>query len=290
MTWKRKIFPYLLILPNTLIFACFILVPAICGLYYSMTSWKGIGEAKFTGLANYVKLLNDNKYWTSLGRTAVYAVIALPLIMIVSLLLAELMVQNIRGKGIFRAIIYWPAMISYIVVGVAFRFLFGDSTGIINYILELFGHGKVEWLMDARHALAVVIIATVWNCAGYYMIMFMSGLNSIPLSYYEAAKVDGSSPVQSFFRITIPLIRPTIFLVMMLGFLNLFKAYGLVISLTGGGPASATKFVVQYVYETAFSQTNMGYACTESIVLMVILAVFTVLQFRASNGGGAIND
>ena len=286
---QQTIFPYFLIAPNTLIFLCFIIIPAIYGVYYSLTEWQGVGTPVFVGIANYQKAFHDAKFWQSFGRTVKYALISLPLIMLISLLLANLMIQDIPGKGFFRAVIYWPAMISFIVTGVAFKFIFGDATGIINYLLELMGKNSVEWLMDGKHALAVVIIATIWSCAGYYMIMFMSGLQSIPISYYEAARIDGANAFQRFVLITLPLIRPTTFLVMILGFLGLFKAYGMVISLTGGGPASATKFVVQYVYEKAFQEYSMGYACTLSIILMVILAMFTILQFKVSKGG-AIDD
>lgn len=286
---QQKIFPYILIAPNTFIFLCFIIIPALCGFYYSLTEWEGIGEPVFIGLANYVKAFGDVKFWQAFIRTVKYVVITLPLIIVISLLLANLMIQKIPGKGIFRAVIYWPAMISYIVTGVAFKFIFGDSTGIINYLIELMGGTGIEWLMDSNHALAVVVMATLWSCAGYYMIMFMSGLQSIPISYYEAAKIDGASAFQRFMKITLPLIKPTLFLVLILGFLGLFKAYGMVISLTGGGPASATKFVVQYVYEKAFQEYSMGYACTLSILLMVILAVFTILQFKVSKGG-EVND
>lgn len=286
---QQKIFPYFLIMPNALIFLCFIIIPAFCGFYYSLTEWEGIGEPVFVGFSNYAKAFSDKKFWQAFFRTVKYAAISLPLVMLISLLLANLMIQNIPGKGIFRAIIYWPAMISFIVTGVAFKFIFGDSTGIINYLIERMGGTGVEWLMDSGHALAVVVMATVWGCVGYYMIMFMSGLQSIPVSYYEAAKIDGASAFQRFWWITLPLIKPTTFLVLILSLLGLFKAYGMVISLTGGGPASATKFVVQYIYEKAFQEYSMGYACTLSILLMVILAFFTILQFKVSKGG-EIND
>ncbi|MDO5424390.1 MAG: sugar ABC transporter permease [Eubacteriales bacterium] len=289
ISWRQKVFPYVMIAPNMVIFSIFVIIPAICGLYYSLHEWKGIGTPKFIGLENYLTAFSDTRFWESMLRTTLYALISLPLIIIIPLLLALLMVQQIPGKGFFRAAIYWPSMISYIVAGVAFKFLFSDASGIINYILLLFGGGKVEWLTNRYNAFAVVILASVWSLSGYYMVMFMSGLQSIPLSYYEAAKTDGATALQRFFRITLPLMKPTIFLVLILGLLNLFKAYGLVISLTGGGPGNSTKFVVQYIYERAFSDYNMGYACTLSVILMVILGVFTVIQYKGSNGGGMID-
>ncbi len=282
---EMKVFPYMLILPNLFIFVAFIAVPAVFGLYYSLTNWKGLGEPVFTGLANYSKMFGDVKFWTSLSRTSIYVVITLPFVMTVPLLIAHLMVQSIRGRGFFRAAFYWPSMISYIVVGISFKFIFGDSTGIINYLLELGGLSAVGWLTTDSLAMFVVVLASVWSRTGFYMVTYISGLQSIPDSYYEAAEVDGASKWQRFLRITLPLLRPTTFLVMMLGLIDLFKAYGLVISLTDGGPAGATKFVVQFIHEKAFQQMMMGYASAMSIVMLLIMAMFTVLQFAFNKGG-----
>lgn len=288
ISWKRKVFPYILIAPNSAIFLLFILIPAINGIRYSLSDWEGIGVPEFVGFENYLKAFQDTKFWDSMLNTCIYTIFALPLIIIVPLLLANLMIQEFRGKGLFRAVFYWPSMISYIVVGVSFKFIFGDASGIVNYLLTQLGMGRVDWLTQNGTAMGVVVLATVWSRAGFYMVIFMAGLQSISVSYYEAADVDGANVFQKFFRITLPLIRPTTFLVLILGLIDLFKAYGLVISLTGGGPAGATKFIVQYIYERAFSEFNMGYACTLSIILMVVLGIFTGIQF-AINKGGRIN-
>lgn len=286
--WQQRIFPYVLITPNTLIFLVFIIVPAIQGVRYSLTEWSGLGAPEFIALENYAKAFADTKFWQAFGNTCVYALFTLPLIVIVPLLLACLMIRDIPGKGVFRSLFYWPSMISYIVIGIAFKFIFSDTTGIVNYLLEIAGLAQVEWLTQRATAMGVVILATVWSRTGFFMVMFMSGLQSISTSYYEAAVVDGASSMQKFMKITIPLLRPTMFLVTILGLIDLFKAYGLVIALTGGGPAGGTKFVVQYVYEKAFSEMNLGYASALSIILMVVLAVFTGIQF-AINKGGRVN-
>lgn len=282
---ERKIFPYLLIAPNALIFIIFIVIPACFGFYFSLTEWKGIGAPEFIGVANYVKAFGDAKFWRSFSRTSLYVVASLPLIMIVPLMLANLMVKEIRGRGFFRAAFYWPSMISFIVVGISFKFIFGDNTGIVNYLLSVFNGFRVEWLTNQTTAMLVVVLATVWCRSGFYMVTYISGLQSVPLSYYEAARVDGASSIQQFRYITLPLIKPTTFLVMILGLIDLFKAYGLVISLTNGGPGTATKFVVQYVYEKAFRQQEMGYASALSMILLVVMACFTVMQFKVNKGG-----
>ncbi len=286
---EMKIFPYLLILPNLLIFAIFIAVPAVFGVAYSLTDWGGIGEMSFIGFANYLKLFKDTRFWISIRQTFLYAFIALPLIVAIPLLLATLLVKNIRFRGMFRSIFYWPSMISYIVVGLLFQFIFGDSTGVINYLLTRIGMQKVSWFTDGFNAMAVVILASVWSRSGFYMVTFISGLTSIDDTYYEAADVDGASSFHKFWSITLPLLKPTMFLVMILGFIDLFKQYGLVLTLTNGGPAGATKFAVQYIYEEAFQRFDLGYASALSMVLLVILAALTLIQFKL-NKGGAVDE
>ena len=286
---EMKIFPYLMIAPNLLIFAAFIAVPAVFGLIYSLTDWGGIGALHFIGFENYMELFGDRRFWISIRQTFLYAIISLPLIMVVSLLLAVLLVKNIRGRGFFRAVFYWPSMISYIVVGLLFQFIFGDSTGVINYLLSTVGLQDVNWFTNSFTAMAIVIVATVWSRTGFYMVTFISGLQSIDDTYYEAAEVDGASPLRKFTSITLPLLKPTMFLVMILSFIDLFKQYGLAITMTNGGPAGATKFAVQYIYEEAFQKFRLGYASALSMVILVILAVLTLLQFKLNNGG-AIDD
>lgn len=282
---EMKIFPYILILPNFFIFVAFIAVPAAFGLYYSLTSWKGIGEPVFIGLANYSRLLSDTKFWQSIYRTFIYVLISLPIVMSFPMLIATLMIRNLRGRGFYRAAFYWPSMISYIVVGISFKFIFGDNTGVINYLLNLLHVKSVDWLTTDITAMLVVVLATVWSRTGFYMVTYISGLQSIPESYYEAADVDGATKLKSFLHITLPLLRPTTFLVMILGLIDLFKAYGLVISLTNGGPTSSTKFIVQFIYEKAFNETTLGYASALSMVMLLMMAVFTLLQFSLNRGG-----
>ena len=286
---EMKIFPYVMIAPNLLIFLIFIAVPAVFGLVYSLTDWGGIGELNFIGFSNYAELFTDHRFWISMRQTFLYAIISLPLIMVVSLLLATLLVKSIHGRGFFRAVFYWPSMISYIVVGLLFQFIFGDSTGIINYLLSTMGLPEVTWFTNSITAMAVVVLATVWSRTGFYMVTFISGLQSIDDTYYEAAEVDGASPMRKFFSITLPLLKPTMFLVMILSFIDLFKQYGLVITMTNGGPAGATKFAVQYIYEEAFQKFRLGYASALSMVTMLLLAILTLLQFKLNNGG-AIDD
>lgn len=284
-----KVFPYLMILPNFLIFLLFIIVPFFYGLCLSFTNWKGIGTANFTGLANYIELFKDSGYWSSILRTLKYAIIYLPIAVIFPLFIAYQLVKNSRMRGVYRTIFYWPSMISYIVVGISFRFIFGDTTGVINYLIQLMGLPKISLMTTTGGAFFVLILASLWSGTGGTMIIFMAGLENISTTYYEAAEVDGASPWQRFIHITLPLLKPTLFLILITGVIGVFKTYGMVSVLTRGGPGDATKFVVQNIYDTAFSRFRLGYACTQSFILTFILAIFTVFQFKI-NKGGAVND
>lgn len=277
--------PYLFILPNFVIFLCFIVIPALFGFYYAFTEWDGLNEIKWVGLDNFREILANEEFWACLGRTVLYSVITVPLLFAVSLFLAGLLIREIRMKGLFRAIFYWPTMISFIVVGVTWKWMLGYDFGIINYLLSLAGQEPVKWLTDGFYANLAVIVATIWSRAGFFMVMFIAGLQSIPVSYYEASEIDGASPVRKFVHITLPLLKPTSFLVLILSMIDAFKAYAMVFSLTGGGPNKATTYLVQSIYEYAFMKNQMGYASALSVVLFAILCTLTFIQFRINKGG-----
>lgn len=196
-----------------------------------------------------------------------------------------ILVQELRGKGLFRAVFYWPVMISFIIVGLTWKWIFGSSFGVVNYLLELAGLQPVAWLSDPVNAKISVIIATLWSRIGFYMVIFIAGLQSIPQDYYEAAKIDGSSRLRTFFSITLPLLKPTSLLVVILSVIESFKQYPLMMALTGGGPGKATTNIVQYIYQTGFVKMQLGMASAMSVLLFLIIAVFTVIQFRLSRGG-----
>lgn len=284
-TWQRKIFPYVMIAPNLLIFGIFIVIPAIYGLWYSLHSWSGIGPMEFVGLSNYKEALTDRHFWGSMERTVIYVGLSIPLLLTIPLGFALLLSQPLKGVGIFRGALYWPNMISFIVAGIAFKFLFNDDSGVINYLLQAMGSEPVRWLTRSTTATLVVILATIWQGTGFYMIIYIAGLQSIPSQYYEAASIDGASRWQKFRHITLPLLRPTTFMVLTLGLINLFKTYGMVMALTGGGPVRATKFIVQLIYDTAFVDTRLGYASAISFLLFIIVALITTVQFALGEGG-----
>ena len=281
---ERKVFPYLMLLPMIVIFGVFLFYPALNGLWISFTKWDGINAQEFVLFDNYIKLAGDGDFWRSFIKTMVFTVLSVPGIYVAALGLALLLTRGIKGSNLFRAIFYWPTMISSIVVGLSWRFLLGEF-GVINYIISLFGGEKISWLTNPTAAMGVIIFVTVWSMAGYYMVMFVAGIKAISQDYYEASEIDGAGFWQQFWYITLPLLKATSLLVLVLSTVTVIKTYPLVVALTDGGPAGATKFMVQIIQETGFEKSQMGYACAMTMVLFVVLAVLTSVQFKLNKGG-----
>ncbi len=284
-SFEQKIFPYLLLIPAMAIFGLFLFFPALNGLWISFTKWDGLNPQVFVGLKNYIKLIGDEAFLTSFFSTMFFTLISVPAIFVSALMLALLLTRGIKGSNFYRAVFYWPTMISSIIVGLTWRFLLGEDFGVINYLLTAMGKSPVKWLTNPHAAMAVVIFVTTWSMAGYYMVMFIAGIKAISETYYEAADIDGAGFWQQFRYITLPLLKPTSLLVLVLSTVTVIKTYPLVYALTQGGPAGATKFMVQMIQETGFEKNQMGYASAMTIVLFAILAVLTFLQFKLNKGG-----
>ncbi|QQE80243.1 carbohydrate ABC transporter permease [Alicyclobacillus sp. SO9] len=277
--------PYVLIFPNLLLFFVFIILPAIFGLIDSFARWNGIEPLHFIGLGNYVALLTSHSFWTMLWRTFRFILIAVPLTFFVSLWLAYLLSKDIRGRSFFRMVFYAPAVISAIVTGVAWKWILSSQFGVLNYALHTVGIRPVDWLVSGFFASLSVVVVSVWSWAGFYMLIFIAGLQSIPIQYYEAAALDGASPFRRFWSVTFPLLRPTSLLVVILNTIQAFQTFALVYVLTDGGPGNTTRFFVQDIYETGFNTGRFGYASALSVMLFVILAVLTVIQLRLGRQG-----
>jgi alpha-1,4-digalacturonate transport system permease protein len=240
---------------------------------------------KFLGLQNYKEIFMNQEFWATLGRTGIYTAVAVPCLYVISLFIAMLLIKEMRMKGFFRAVIYWPYMISFIIVGLTWKWIFGDSFGILNYLLTLIGLKPISWLTNPFFANMSVVVATVWRYVGFYMVIFIAGLQAIPVDMYEAANLDGASKRQVFWKITLPLLKPTSLLVVMVSIIEAFKSYPLLLALTGGGPGKETTFIVQYIYEIGFSKQELGMASAMSVLLFIIIGIFSALQFRLSKGG-----
>ncbi len=290
LSYKRYIFrqkavPYAFLAPNLIIFITFIIIPALIGVYYSFTEFDGLHDPVWVGLANYKALFTDEYFGPALWNTIKYVAATVPLIFAVSLGLAVLLVQPLKGKWFFRASYYWPVMISAVVVGIMWQWILGDSFGFVNVVLGFFGVGPIETLTNGTFAWWAVVFAMVWSRAGYYMVMFMGALLSIPESLYEAANIDGANKWQQFWSITYPILRPARVMVIILSTMAVFKVYPLVVTLTDGGPYSATTFLVQHVYEVAFESYKIGFASSMSMVMLLIVTIFSGVNFFMSRSG-----
>lgn len=283
--WKRKVFPYMLILPNLLIFVVYLFYPAINGLRYSFFKWDGLSDMKYIAIKNYTDIFKDRYFIGSLSRTLTYTVICIPLIFAVALILALIVSKEIKGVGFFRMTFYFPFMLSAIVTGFSWRFLLADDFGLLSFLVSSTGGEPIHFLTDPTLARATIIGITVWSSSGYYMMMFVAGLKNISPVYYEAAKIDGANGWTCFWSITFPLLRPTSLMVIVLSSLGVIKNYALTKAVTGGGPGTSTKYLVQLIYETAFQKNKLGYASAMTMVLFAILALFTIVQFRLNRGG-----
>ena len=278
--WRNiKVVPYLYILPNMILFMVFMIIPVFMALYYSFMDWKGIGDPVFTGLENYQWLFTDDTFWKSLWNTAYYTLATVPFIMVLALFLAMLLNMALPLKGVFRAAIYLPAVVSTVVVGMIFTWLFQDQVGLINYLLNLLGIESIQWANDPKFAMIMLVAATIWQRTGYNMVIYLAGLQGISQEYYEAAIVDGASNWQRFRYLTLPLLKTAHVFVMITCIIHSFRSFDLVYTMTKGGPLNSTKTMVMYIYELAFTRSQFGRASAAGVALFTIMVVLTAVRF-----------
>ncbi|MBI1257025.1 MAG: ABC transporter permease subunit [Chloroflexi bacterium] len=286
---QRKIIPYLFIAPTMSIFTLFVLIPIVYAFYISFFDWNGIGVPEFIGAKNYTSLFADPVFLTSLKNTVVYTLGVVPVSMVLGLLAAiGLNRKRLPGRALLRSVYFIPVVISAVATGTTATWIFGDSFGVINKIIVVLGGSKIQWLSSSNTAMLAVIFTTIWVRLGFCMLIYLAGLQSIPDDLIEAARVDGATPFQQFTRITVPLLKPTTFLLLILNIVYSFEAFDLVYVMTSGGPGYATTVLTVYVYNIAFQTQRMGYASAVGIVLMIILVFVTWVQWRVSNEGGKV--
>ena len=275
--------PLLMISINLLLFLLFFIWPAVIGLKYSFTSYTGVGTAPWVGTDNYQRLLHDPAFWAALKRTLIYTAAVVPLTFVASLGTAYLLVSPYsRGKSVARVIFFLPWLISPIIAGVIWRWIFGENFGLVNFIITELGGKAVAWQSNANLSLIIVIIAATWVNTAFNMLLFIAALKNVPTSYYEAADLDGANAWQKFRRITLPAIAPTSFIVVLLSTLHTMKEYGLIVAVNAGGPGTENNLIVQYIYTTGFRRNQIGYASAASFVLLLILMLIALVQLLAN--------
>ncbi|WP_193375256.1 carbohydrate ABC transporter permease [Brevibacillus sp. BC25] len=274
--------PYLFILPWILGFLAFTLGPMLFSLVMSFFDWPVVGEVTFVGLDNYVNMFTDDPlFWQSLWITIKFALLFVPLNLFIALFLAMMLNQKVKGSGFFRTVFYLPSVISGVALAMIWAWVYDGEYGIFNYLLSLIGITGPDWLNDTTWALIAMVIASLWG-QGSMVLIFLAGLKSIPESLYEAASIDGAGAVQKFFRITLPMVSPTILFNLIMTIISAFQQLSLALLLTGGGPLQSTYFYAMYAYDNAFKYFKMGYASANSWFMFAIILVLTFIVFKTS--------
>ncbi|HCX85097.1 MAG TPA: ABC transporter permease [Micrococcales bacterium] len=283
LTLRNTMIGWTFILPNFIGFAVLTLVPVVVLFYLGFTSWNAFGKATFTGTENFQRLLTDTTFHTALKNTAYYALMHIPLTLALSLGLAMLLNRKMRGMAFFRTVAFFPYITSIVAIAVVWNMLFSPESGVINQILMWFGiDNPPGWTTSTTWAMPAVVIVATWRDMGYYMLLFLAGLQAVPAELYEAARVDGANAVQRFWNVTIPCLRPTTFFVTVMLTIGSFKIFDLILVMTDGGPGTSTLVLSQYIYRKGFEENDFGYASAVAIVLFLICLVVTVIQFTVN--------
>ncbi|MET3901354.1 ABC-type sugar transport system permease subunit [Devosia sp. UYZn731] len=277
---RARLFPFLLVGPYLVVFAIFLGYPIVRAVYMSLFDWGIFGPNAFVGLGNYAALMSDNRFWDSFLTTGRFALIFVPLIMVVSTLLAVLLHRKLPGIAIFRTAFFFPLVVNVAVASIAFKWLFEPQAGTINQILRLLHLPDQSWLTEPGWALVAIALITLWINVGFMVIILLAGLENIPDDLYEAANLDGSNAVQDFFFITLPLLKPILLIVMILSLVQAFQVFGEVLIMTGGGPFGSTEVLTMLLYEEGFRNFAIGKAAAIGVVITIIIAALSLVQFR----------
>ncbi len=283
--YYKKYVPYLFILPAAVILVLFFFIPFIETVVLSFRDYStNLYDPNFVGLDNYVSLLKSKEFYKVMWNTFLYVIGAVPILATVPLFLAILINQKIRCLNLYKILIYLPVIISIVVVAIAFKWLYATQ-GILNYFAELFKISPIDWLTSPDVAIWSVIIVTIYKGIGYYMMIYLSALIGAPKDLLEAAEVDGAGLIQKHLNVTIPYLMPTIALVVTVSTISALKVFAEIYVMTRGGPLDSTKTIVYYIYERAFENLDLSMASAASVVLLIIVMVFSALNILVFEKG-----
>ncbi len=279
---KDLFWGYLMVAPLMLGLLIFYIWPVFQTFYFSFTSWGPFGSYQWTGLANYQQLLSDPTLGQALRNTFIFTVLSVAGSMVVSLFVATLLNRKIRGLAVYRTIYFLPAVTMPAAIAIVWQWLYNGDYGLINYVLSLFSIHGPRWLTNPNIALYSITLIAIWGSVGNNMILFLAGLQSIPSVYYEAASLDGAGSALKFFRVTLPLLSPTIFFVTVTSLISAFQVFDLIYLLFGTSDIviNSTQTVVYLFYKSAFVDNNKGYAAGIAMFLFVIIMIITIIQLR----------
>ena len=276
------------LLPSLVGLMIFSLMPLIISGLISLTDWNGLDkltdpafmQEHFIGFENYKNILTTPEFWRTLGNTAEYIVLYIPLMLAASLLVAYLLSRPRRGIGAFRVLYYIPVLTSWVAASLIWKSVLAPQYGALNGILEIFGIEGPGWLLDENWAMPAIVLVSVWKDMGFFGLILLSGIVGINKTYYEAADIDGANGWTKFRKITLPLLTPSIFYVLIVGMINSFQLFPQIMIMTGGGPNGATQVMVERIYQYGFRYYRMGYAAAFSWILFAIIMVFTAIQMK----------
>lgn len=283
---KSKISNYIwaavLLAPLTVGLFIFYIIPFFQNFFYSFTNLGSFGNWSWIGLENYERLFQDQEVWTSFKNTLVYTIVSVPITIALSIAIAQLLNQQIKGKSAYRLLFFLPAITMPAAIAMIWKWIYNGQFGILNQIINFFGIDSINWISDSNFAMFALIIVGIWSGLGMNIIYFLAGLQSVPRTFYEAADIDGANPFQKFFNITLPLLSPTIFFVTITSLIKSFQMFDLLFMLISrqSNAINATKSVVYVFYQHAFEFMDKGYASAISIILFIVILIVTVIQLR----------
>ncbi|MBN9373831.1 MAG: sugar ABC transporter permease [Cellulomonas sp.] len=276
--WRNGLTIVAFLAPSAIPLAAFVLYPMIQAAWISLHRWNLISAMQWVGFGNYTKLVADPKTRAAFGHTLFYVVGEIPLVFVGGLALALALNARLKGRSLLRGVYFLPVVTSWIVVALVWRWLLNPAVGVVNHVLALVGIQGPGWWTDPRWAMPSIILASAWKDLGFVMVILLAGLQSIPEDVKEAALIDGAGPWRRLLSITLPLLSPQIFFVVVISLINGFQVFDQVYAMTGGGPAGASQVVVQQVYDLTFRYSQAGSAAALSWLLFVVILVITLLQ------------
>ena len=276
------------LLPSLIGLMIFSLMPLIISGLISLTDWNGLDQLMqpgffqehFIGFENYKTILTTPEFWKTLGNTAEYIVLYIPFMLAASLLVAYLLSRPSKAIGVFRVVYYIPVLTSWVAASLIWKSVLAPQYGALNGILEIFGIEGPGWLLDEKWAMPAIVLVSVWKDMGFFGLILLSGIVGINKTYYEAADIDGANGWTKFIKITLPLLTPSIFYVVIVAMINSFQLFPQIMIMTGGGPNGATQVMVERIYQYGFRYFRMGYAAAFSWILFAIIMVFTAIQMK----------
>lgn len=273
-----KFAPYMFLLPAGIVLLIFFFIPFFQTIGLSFLDYShSIYNPNFTGMQNYIEILHNPVFYKVMLNTIIYLVVAVPILAIFPLLLAVLINQKIRGITLYKILIYLPVIVSIVVAAIAFKWLYAQD-GILNYFMQLLHLPQIGWLTDPKYAIYSVIIVTIWKGIGYYMMIYLASLMSVPKELYEACDIDGANFWQKHLTVTVPHLMPTIALVTTISSISAMKIFAEIYVMTKGGPLDSTKTIVYYIYEKAFENLDLGYASAMAVILLIVVMIFSLLN------------